>query len=176
VPRHDQVDLIISQWQATRPELDTSPIAVIGRISRLSRIIDRVLAENFARHGIESWMYDVLATLRRSGPPFTLTAGQLVERTMVTTGAMTNRIDRLESRGLVTRAPTADRRQVAVVLSATGRQLVDDIITGHLDTEQQILSALPAAKRATLANTLRTLLLDLGDDAPQPSQSLGWPD
>ncbi|MDP9464241.1 MAG: MarR family transcriptional regulator, partial [Actinomycetota bacterium] len=97
----DAVDHITSQWNAVRPDIDTSPIEVIGRVSRLSRLIDRRLAENFARSDLESWMYDVLATLRRSGEPYELTAGDLMRQAMVTTGALTNRIDRLEQRGLV---------------------------------------------------------------------------
>ena len=101
-----------------RPDLDSSPIGVIGRVSRLSRLVDRRLAENFARFGLENWMYDVLATLRRSGPPHELTAGMLVRRTMVTTGAITNRIDRLAERGLVARdADADDRRKVLVRLT-----------------------------------------------------------
>ena len=97
---------------------DVSPIEVIGRVSRLSRLIDRRLAENFARHGLENWMYDVLATLRRSGPPYELMAGELVGQTMVTTGAITNRIDRLEQRGFVERDTAQDRRKVIVRLTA----------------------------------------------------------
>ena len=97
----------LEQWAAVRPDLDSSPIAVIGRVSRLSRLVDRRLAENFARFGLENWMYDVLATLRRGGPPYELTAGDLVRRTMVTTGAITNRIDRLDR----ARARRAGRRR-----------------------------------------------------------------
>ena len=100
-----------------RPDVDLSPVAVIGRVSWLSRLVDRRLAENFARFGIEAWMYDVLATLRRSGEPYELTAGDLVRQTMVTTGAITNRIDRLEERGLVERDRTDDRRKVVVRLT-----------------------------------------------------------
>jgi hypothetical protein len=100
----DAVDSIVQQWRTVRTDLDVSPIEVIGRVSRLSRLVDRRLAVNFARHGIEAWMYDVMATLRRSGEPYELTAGNLVRQTMVTTGAITNRIDRLEARGFVERA------------------------------------------------------------------------
>ena len=109
-----------------RPDLDSSPIGVVGRVSRLSRLIDRRLAENFATFGLENWMYDVLATLRRHGEPYELTAGELMSRSMVTTGAMTNRIDRLEQRGLVARTRTDDRRKVVVRLTPEGLALVDD--------------------------------------------------
>ena len=103
--RQDAVDRIVGQWNAVRPDIDSSPIGVVGR-SRLSRLIDRRLAENFARFGIEAWMYDVLATLRRNGVSYELTAGELVGQSMVTTGAITNRIDRLEARA---RRAHADR-------------------------------------------------------------------
>jgi DNA-binding MarR family transcriptional regulator len=167
VPERDRdaVDRITSQWGAVRPDLDMSPIDVIGRVSRLSRLIDRRLAENFARHGIEAWMYDVLATLRRSGDPYELTAGDLVRHTMVTTGAITNRIDRLEQKGLVERGSTDDRRKVVVRLTAKGLALVDEVVVPHMETEREILSDLSPRQRRELANLLRKALLTLGDHA-----------
>ncbi len=117
---HDAVDRITGQWNAVRPDVDMSPVGIVGRVSRLSRLVDRRLAANFARFGIENWMYDVLATLRRAGEPYELTAGDLVGQSMVTTGAITNRIDRLEARGLVERTRTDDRRKVIVRLTARG--------------------------------------------------------
>ncbi len=161
--QQDAVDRIVGQWAAVRPDVDVSPIGVVGRVSRLSRLVDRVLAENFARFGIESWMYDVLATLRRSGPPHALTAGELVRQSMVTTGAITNRIDRLADRGLVERAAAADRRKVVVRLTPAGLALVDEVVGAHADTEHRILAALAPEERAALAGLLRTLLLALGD-------------
>lgn len=160
----DAVDRIAEQWHAVRPELDVSPMEVIGRVSRLSRLVDRKLAENFARHGIEAWMYDVLATLRRSGEPYELTAGELGDQTMITTGAMTNRIDRLGERGLVERdtAPD-DRRKVIVRLTPAGLALVEEIAPGHLEVERGILSTLTDRQRTQLVDTLRTLLLGLND-------------
>ena len=131
----DAVDRIVGQWHDVRPELDTSPLAVVGRVSRLARLIDRRLADDFARFGLEGWSYDVLATLRRSGPPFELPAGELTGQTMVTTGAITNRIDRLEERGLVERARTTDRRKVIVRLTAAGVALVDAAAGPHLELE-----------------------------------------
>jgi DNA-binding MarR family transcriptional regulator len=132
-------------------------------VSRLSRLVDRRLAENFARFGIESWMYDVLATLRRSGEPYELTAGDLVRQTMVTTGAITNRIDRLEERGLVERAGAEDRRKVIVRLTAAGLALVDGVVEAHMATEREILAPLSARQQRDLAALLRTTLLGLGD-------------
>jgi DNA-binding MarR family transcriptional regulator len=160
---HDAVDRITSQWNAVRPDVDVAPIEVIGRVSRLSRLIDRGLAENFARHGIEAWMYDVLATLRRSGPPYELMAGDLVRQTMVTTGAITNRVDRLEQRGLVERASAGDRRKVIVRLTSEGLALVDEVVPGHLATERQMLGTLTSHQQRELVRLLRTVLLGLGD-------------
>ena len=163
--REDAVDRIIGQWNEVRPELDSSPIGVIGRLSRLSRLVERRLAENFAHHGIESWMYDVLATLRRSGPPYELTAGELVRQTMVTTGAITNRIDRLEQRGLVERASAEDRRKVIVRLTKAG--LATRRRGGHQpprdragDPGDTLTPAAPRARRPA------------ADDAPRPRRQL----
>jgi DNA-binding MarR family transcriptional regulator len=161
----DAVDRIIGQWNAVRPDVDISPIAVIGRVSRLSRLLDRRLAENFARHDLENWMYDVLATLRRSGEPYSLSAGDLVGQTMVTTGAITNRIDRLEERGLVERASATDRRKVMVQLTSRGLALVDEVVKSHTATELEVLGVLSERQQLELANHLRTLLLTLGDQA-----------
>ncbi len=160
---HDAVDRMADQWNAARPDLDVSPIEVIGRISRLSRLIDRRLAENFSRHEIENWMYDVMATLRRSGAPYELTAGELLAQSMVTTGAITNRIDRLVQRGLVERDTAADRRKVVVRLTPAGLKTVDDVVITHLETERAILQALSDRQRPELAALLRTLLVSLGD-------------
>jgi DNA-binding MarR family transcriptional regulator len=167
VARHEQdaVDRIAGQWNAVRPDVDISPVGIVGRVSRLSRLVDRRLAANFARFGIESWMYDVLATLRRSGEPYELTAGDLVRQSMVTTGAITNRIDRLEARGLVERARTDDRRKVIVRLTPKGRELVDEVVGDHLATEQEILAGLSPRQQRELAHLLRLTLLHLGDRA-----------
>jgi DNA-binding MarR family transcriptional regulator len=163
--RSDSVDRIVSQWQAVRPDLDSSPIEVIGRVSRLSRLIDRRLAENFARFDLENWMYDVLATLRRGGAPYELSAGELVGQSMVTTGAITNRIDRLAARGLVERVGAADRRKVIVRLTPAGLALVDEVAVAHMATEAEILADLSVRQRRELAALLRTALLTLDDVA-----------
>lgn len=159
----DAVDRIAQQWTEVRPDVDISPMQVIGRISRLSRLIDRRLAENFARFDLEAWGYDVLATLRRSGRPYQLTAGDLRRQTMVTTGAMTNRIDRLEGRGLVERSRGQDRREVFVRLTAAGVELVDRVVMSHMETEDEMLRALTPRQRKDLVKYLRATLLHLGD-------------
>lgn len=161
----DVVDRIIRQWNRERSDVDASPLEVVGRVSRLSRLVDKVVGENFAKHGIEAWMFDVLATLRRSGKPFELAAGSLVRQTMVTTGAMTNRIDRLEQRGLVERVAAQDRRKVIVRLTPDGRDLVDAVVVTHMEIEQEILGPLSDRQRTDLAKHLRAILLHLGDTA-----------
>lgn len=162
----DTVDRIVRQWRTERPDFDISPLEVVGRVSRLSRLIDRRLAENFARHGLENWMYDVLATLWRSGAPHELTAGELVAQTMVTTGAMTNRIDRLAALGFVERRQGQDRRTVIVALTDAGRAKVDEVSETHMATEHEILGDLTPNQREQLATLLRKVLLHLDDTAP----------
>jgi DNA-binding MarR family transcriptional regulator len=165
--RDDVVDTIIEQWHEVRPDVDVSPIEVIGRISRLSRLVDRRLAGNFGHYGLENWMYDVLATLRRNGHPYELTAGQLIAQTMVTTGAMTHRIDRLERLGFVERTTTNDRRKVIVRLTPGGLALVDDVVDSHMATEKEILEKLSAQQQRNLAAMLRTVLLSMDDTAAE---------
>lgn len=159
----DVVTAIAQQWADVRPDVDVSPMQVIGRVSRLSRLIDRRLGETFARFGLEAWAFDVLATLRRSGEPYMLRAGELMRQTMVTTGAMTNRIDRLEERGLVQRERGVDRRAVLVRLTRTGLETVDQVAPVHYETEDELLRPLSLAEREALADMLRTVLLHLGD-------------
>lgn len=164
----DAVDAIVRQWARERPDLDVSPMEVIGRVSRLSRLIDRRLVANFATHGIEPWMYDVLATLRRVGEPFELGPTNLLAHSMITSGAMTNRIDRLVERALVERHhDEEDRRRVTIRLTTAGRDLVDRIAADHYEFEDRLLAALDDEARRTLAGLLRTLLSDLGDVAPE---------
>jgi DNA-binding MarR family transcriptional regulator len=164
----DAVDSIVEQWAKQRPDLDVGAIQVIGRISRLSRLIDRKLTENFARHGIEPWMYDVLATLRRTGEPYELGPTELLAHTMITSGAMTNRIDRLVDRRLVERHhAVGDRRRVVVRLTDAGRQLVDRVAEDHYRFEEQLLSTIDPRTRQSLTDALRLILIDLGDHPPE---------
>ncbi|WP_189884774.1 MarR family transcriptional regulator [Streptomyces xantholiticus] len=160
----DHVDLVLRQWGAQRPDLDVSPMAVIGRLSRAGRLIGTELARTFAEHGLDRASFDVLATLRRSGPAHRLSPAGLMRSAMVTSGAITQRLDRLEARGLVTRTPSeSDRRVVHVELTEEGRSLVDRTLPDHLATENRVLAALTDAERRTLAGTLRGLLESLGD-------------
>lgn len=154
----DPVDAIIAQWASERPDVDVSGMAIIGRLGRLDRAIRPLLDQVFAEHDLEGWEFDVLATLRRNGEPHQLTPGQLLDSMMITSGAMTNRIDRLASRGLVERVKGAeDRRQVLVTLTDEGRRVVDAALVDHAANERRILGGLPAEQQAELVTLLRRL-------------------
>ncbi|MFI2371371.1 MarR family transcriptional regulator [Streptomyces sp. NPDC018833] len=172
----DHVDLVLRQWGARRPDLDVSPMAVIGRLSRLSRLIGSELSQTFAAHGLDRASFDVLATLRRSGPEHRLTPAALMRSAMVTSGAVTQRLDRLQARGLVTRTPSeSDGRVVHVSLTREGLELVDRVLPDHLATEDRVLGALDEAGRRTLAGLLRDLLESLGDTLPVQSAGYAGP-
>lgn len=156
----DHVDEVLAQWTRERPDLDVSPMAVLGRLSRLIRVIEARQRATFARHGLDAASFDVLATLRRAGSPYALTPGQLARSAMVTTGAITQRLDRLQDRGLVCRSPgPTDARSVLVTLSDTGHGVIDAALPDHLDTEDQLLVPLDAEQRIRLAELLSVLLL-----------------
>jgi DNA-binding MarR family transcriptional regulator len=160
----DHVDLVLGQWHAQRPDLDVSPMAVIGRLTRLARLVDGELGKTFAEHDLDRASFDVLATLRRSAPPHRLTPTELMRASMVTSGAVTQRLDRLEARGLVVRTPNEhDGRGVVVSLTDAGRELIDRTLPDHLATENRLLGALGEAERSALADTLKQLLESLGD-------------
>jgi DNA-binding MarR family transcriptional regulator len=162
----DAVDLIVEQWARARPDLDPSPMGVLGRLSRVTRIFERELKELFSGFGLERGEFDVLATLRRAGSPDGTTVGTLARSSMVTAGAVTNRLDRLVAKGYVTRdVDPANRRTVLVALTPAGRELIDRAVAAHLDNERRILAALGPHQQDDLAATLRTLLLSLGDEA-----------
>lgn len=153
----------MEQWRRERPDLDVSPMGVIGRLNEASALIARDrLAPLFARFGLQPGEFDVLATLRRSGAPYALTPTELYEATMVTSGAMTARLDRLEKAGLIRRAPhPSDRRGVVVELTAKGRELTDEALAAHVANEHQILSGLTSEDREMLANLLEKLIVSL---------------
>lgn len=161
---HDSVDRVLAQWNAERPDIDPAPMGVIGRISRASATFDKALRDNFAKYGLQRWEFDIIGTLLRSGSPYRLTAGQLTSSTMVTSGAITNRIDRLVDRGLVDRETDPDnRRQVLISLTADGRKLANEVVAHHAAYEAELLDPLDAAERDQLAGLLRKLLTGLGD-------------
>jgi DNA-binding MarR family transcriptional regulator len=158
----DEVDDLVTAWQAERPDLDVRPMQVLSRISRLARHLDRERRTAFAAHDLEPWAFDVLAALRRQGPPYELSPGGLLRATLVTSGTMTNRIDRLEQADLVRRRPDPrDKRGVLVTLTPAGASQVDAALADLLDAEQALLAALPDSSRRTLADLLRALLAPL---------------
>lgn len=159
VPRvRDEVDRLVEAWRRERPDLDVAPMEVLSRVSRLSRHLDVARRAAFAEHGIEQWEFDVLAALRRAGPPYQLSPGRLLRETLVTSGTMTNRVDRLAARGLVERLPDpGDRRGVLVRLTDDGRETVDSALAGLLEVERPLLGALSGEDRDRLAGLLRRL-------------------
>ena len=155
----DEVDDLVAAWRAQRPDLDVEPLQVLSRVSRLARHLDLARRASFADHELEAWEFDVLSALRRQGPPYQMTPGALIRATLVTSGTMTNRIDRLAEAGLVHRKPDPrDRRGVLVTLTDQGRAKADDALADLLCRERELLASLGAGDRHTLAGLLRTLL------------------
>ncbi|MCI2959360.1 MarR family transcriptional regulator [Agromyces atrinae] len=158
---HDEVDRIVDDWERERPDLDFSPLQVLSRVARLTKHLDRARRTAFARSELESWEFDVLSALRRAGSPYRLSPKALLQQTLVSSGTMTNRIDRLVERGLVTRQTDPnDGRGILVVMSQPGLTRVDAAITRLVDAEAELLSTLPLADRTRLAALLRKLSLD----------------
>ncbi len=158
-PTTDEVDELVKEWHAQRPDLDVAPLQVLSRIWRLARHLDRERAAAFAGHGLEPWEFDVLSCLRRQGPPYRLSPGNLLRATMVTSGTMTNRIDRLEESGLVFRSPDPqDKRGVLVSLTEKGLEQVDHALADLLSRERGMLGSLTEPQQHELASLLRSLL------------------
>ncbi|MDE0545816.1 MarR family winged helix-turn-helix transcriptional regulator [Microbacterium sp. C7(2022)] len=163
-PEADEVDRIVEAWGSQRPDLDFSPLGVLSRVDRLSRHLDRARRDAFRRSELEPWEWDVLSALRRAGEPFQLSPKQLLQQTLVSSGTMTNRIDRLVGRRLVRReADPGDGRSVLVTMTDEGRTRVDAAITRLVDAEALILDALSRAESERLAALLRKL--SVGFDA-----------
>ncbi|HEX2856330.1 MAG TPA: MarR family transcriptional regulator [Propionibacteriaceae bacterium] len=163
VPLGDEVDALVAAWRRERPDLVSTPMHVWSRIHRLAHYLDAARRRAYAAHNLETWEFDVLAALRRAGSPYRATPGQLLRETHVTSGTMTNRVDRLVVRGLVTRdqAP-ADRRVVLVQLTDKGKEAVDAAMGDLLAAERELLDGLDAAGVDRLARDLRTLLSRVG--------------
>lgn len=158
----DDVDAIVAAWQRERPDLDVTPLHVLSRVSRLARRLDQARRAAFAGHRLEPWEFDVLSALRRAGDPYELSPGQLSAATMVTSGTMTNRIDRLQTRDLVRRRPSGrDRRSVIVALTPAGRAAVDGALIDLLDYEHSLLAGLDPAEQRSLAGLLRAVNVSL---------------
>ena len=161
-PTEDEVDALVRAWSRERPDLDVAPLEVLSWVSRLARHLDLARRESFETHGLEPWEFDVLAALRREGAPYELSPGRLLQQTLVTSGTMTNRVDRLAARGFVERTPSpSDRRGVLVRLTAEGRKAVDGAFEALLDSERELLAELSTEEQETLAGLLRQLMVPL---------------
>ena len=163
----DEVDDLVAGWHAERPDLDLAPLQVMSRVSRLAKHLDRARRAAFTAHDLEAWEFDVLSALRRQGPPYRLSPGALLRATLVTSGTMTNRIDRLAEAGLVTRHPDPqDKRGVLVQLTDRGRAVADAALADLLVHERKMLAMLTAADQDQLTNLLRMLLGPFDIEAP----------
>jgi DNA-binding MarR family transcriptional regulator len=162
MPERDGVDAIIEQWRRERPELDHTPIGIVGRLSRVARQIEARLEPVYRDHGLEPGWHDVLATLRRQGPPYQLRPSDFTGSLMLTSSGATKRLDRLERAGLVERAPDPDdRRGVIITLTEAGHELIDRVTEAHMANEARLLEGLSPAERDRLAALLRKLGLSL---------------
>ncbi len=159
----DHVGRILGQWRRERPDLDVSPLGVVGRLHRLADTLNVELRALFAEAGLSDGDFDVLASLRRSGDPYALTPGELAATTMVTSGAVTKRVDRLEAQGYVSRTvSTDDGRSRSIALTAEGRALIDDLFPRHVENERRLLAGLSAEEQADLARLLEKWGRSLG--------------
>ena len=155
----DEVDLILAAWARELPDVDVTPLGSLSRISRLAKHLDRARKDAFAAHELDVWEFDVLAALRRQGQPYVLSPGELIRATLSTSGTMTNRVNRLEARGLVIRRPNNDdRRGVLVQLTGEGRSRVQQALADLLAYERRVLAAIEPEAREDLAVLLRRLL------------------
>ena len=157
----DHVERILAQWNSERPDLDVTPMGLLGRVARLRTHLAREIEKTLAAHGLNSASFDVLATLRRSGPPYRLSPGDLIATTMVSSGTMTNRLDQLEKAGFIERSHNPDdRRSVIIALTPEGFALVDEAVTSHVENEHRLLDGLSAEERQTLDGLLRKFLAE----------------
>ena len=162
VTDRDGVDRILDQWRQERPDLDPSPIGIVGRVSRLARELEQRLEPVYKAHGLEPGWHDVLATLRRTGPHHRLRPTDLTESLMLTSSGTTKRLDRLEQAGLIQREPDPDdRRGTLISLTPAGHELIDSVTAAHLDNERRLLAALDETEQRDLADLLRKLRLGL---------------
>ena len=160
----DSVDAIVEQWRTERPDLDPSPIGIVGRVSRLARELEARLEPVYKAHGLEPGWHDVLATLRRSGPDYRLRPTDLTNATMLTSSGTTKRLDKLEQEGLIRReADPNDRRGTLITLTEAGRRLIDSVTAAHLANEARLVGALDQDEQRVLTDLLRKLILSMSD-------------
>src|SRR6266496_6239718 len=164
-PLQDEVDDLVASWRAERLDIEVGPLQILSRVSRLARHLDRARRAAFAAHQLGTWEFDVLSALRRQGPPYQLSPGALLRATLVTSGTMTNRIDRLAAAGLVRRhRDPQDKRGVLVALTARGQAVADAALADLLQHERKLLAGLSAGQRRELAGLLRVLLAPFDAD------------
>ncbi|WP_424465160.1 MarR family winged helix-turn-helix transcriptional regulator [Pseudoclavibacter helvolus] len=162
----DTVDTIVRDWSRERPDLDVDPLRIFSRVKRIAKQLDALRKAAFAETGLELWEFDVLSALRRAGSPHRLSPKHLLASNLVSSGTMTNRIDRLVSRGLVTReVDPNDGRGILVTMTDNGRDLVDEALTRLVAAERELLAELDLETRDDLATALRTLSLRMDDPA-----------
>jgi DNA-binding MarR family transcriptional regulator len=165
-PKPDHMDAIVAQWSRERPDVDVTALGILGRLFRAAQLADVELARGISEHELQPGWFDLLAALRRSGRPFELTPTQLLATTMLSSGGMTKRLDRLEDAGLVARRPDpGDRRGTLVGLTPKGRAVVDDALVTHVANEKRLLEPLSATERRALDRLLRQVLAGLEPDA-----------
>lgn len=164
----DHIDFVISQWDSALPQLDTSSMKIFGRMLRLMKHLAKARSLALEEFGFHEGEFDVLATLRRAGEPYCLSPTQLYKALLVTSGAMTHRLNRLEQEGWIERLPDPeDKRSMRVGLTSQGQLRIERALTAHVQAQEAILSALPAAQRRDLENTLKTLLLNFPGEAAE---------
>ena len=162
----DSVDKLLEQWRQERPELDVSGLGLVVRVELLSKLLQRATAERLASVDMKPWEYDVLSALRRQGPPYELPATELARESLLTSGAMTTRVDQLEDQGLVRRSPDPDdRRGVRITLTDDGLLLIDEAIGARLGAADSCVQELSLKERRAIENGLRKLILSLDRSA-----------
>lgn len=155
----DAIDRVVSQWAEEKPELDTEPMAIMGRLMRITKHMENHIAELHKRYDLKMGEFDVLATLRRSGQPFRLTPSELISSMMLTSGAMTNRLDKLEKKGLIAREHSKeDRRSVTVELTKEGLTLIEVLIEHHVKLLHDLMGTLTIDEKGQINQALKLLL------------------
>ncbi|AQS40305.1 transcriptional regulator, MarR family [Shewanella psychrophila] len=155
----DGLDRVVAQWKQEKPHLDSMPMSLIGRLMRLSKYLEAQIAECHKAYDLKPGEFDVIATLRRSGGDYCLTPSELIDSMMLTSGAMTNRLSRLESKGLIERVNSKeDRRSVSVALTEQGLSLIDRAIEDHSELQQELVASLSESEKPALNGLLKTWL------------------
>jgi len=165
--KQDHVEHLLEQWRRERPDIDASPMGIVARISRLARILDREVEDGYAEYGLNTAQFGVLAALRRAGAPYCLTPTALYNALLVSSGAMTNRLERLTAAGYVRRMrDPSDGRSILVALTPKGKRLIDKIVVRHYDLERELLASLSGDEQKRLTAILRKLLIEFEDHPP----------